>query len=63
MTEPVPSAAIRRRIRIPLRFADGYTATAVTFTGLADDQPHVALELRRPASGRVPLVRRAAERR
>ena len=37
MTGAVQAAAIRRRIRIPLRFADGYstTATAVTFTGLA----------------------------
>ena len=35
-----PAAAIRRRIRIPLRFADDYstTATIVSFTGLTDDQ-------------------------
>jgi GTP cyclohydrolase II len=63
VTKPVPSAAIRRRIRIPLRFADGYstTATAVTFTGLADAQQHVALELGRPATARPPLVRLHSE--
>ena len=51
MTGAVLAAAIRRRIRIPLRFADGYstTVTVVTFTGLADAQQHVALELGRPA--------------
>ena len=34
----LPAAAIRRRIRIPLRFADDDTTTAtiVSFTGLAD---------------------------
>ena len=38
MTRAVQAAAIRRRIRIPLRLADGYstTATAVSFTGLTD---------------------------
>ena len=59
MTEAVQAAAIRRRIRIPLLFADGYstTATAVTFTGLADAQQHVALEFGRPATALLPLVR------
>jgi hypothetical protein len=40
VTEAVQAAAIRRRIRIPLRFADGYstTATVVSFAGLADAQ-------------------------
>jgi GTP cyclohydrolase II len=44
--DPVQAAAIRRRIRIPLGFADGYstTATVVSFAGLADAQQHVALE-------------------
>ena len=48
VTEAVQAAGIRRRIRIPLRLADGYstTATVVTFTGLADAQQHVALEVR-----------------
>ena len=63
MTGAVQAAAIRRRIPIPLRFADGYstTATVVTFTGLADAQQHVALELGRPATARLPLVRLHSE--
>jgi GTP cyclohydrolase II len=63
VTSAVQAAAIRQRIRIPLRLADGYstTATAVTFTGLADAQQHVALELGRPAAARVPLVRLHSE--
>jgi GTP cyclohydrolase II len=57
------SAAIRRRIRLPLRFADGYTTTAtiVSFTGLNDAQQHVALELGQPAAAGVPLVRLHSE--
>ena len=56
-------AAIRRRIRIPLRLADDYstTATVVSFTGLTDAQQHVALELGRPAAARLPLVRLHSE--
>ena len=63
MTGAVQAAAIRRRIRIPLRFADGYstTATVVTFTGLADAQQHVALEFGRLAAARLPLVRLHSE--
>jgi GTP cyclohydrolase II len=63
VTEAVSGAAIRRRIRIPLRFADGYatTATVVSFTGLTDDLQHVALELGRPAAARPPLVRLHSE--
>jgi GTP cyclohydrolase II len=63
VTRAVQPAAIRRRIRIPLRFADGYstTATIVSFTGLADGQQHVALELGRPAEARPPLVRLHSE--
>jgi GTP cyclohydrolase II len=54
VTGAVQAAAIRRRIRIPLRFADGCstTATVLTFTDLADAQQHVALELGRPATAR-----------
>ena len=54
MTGAVKAAAIRRHIRIPLRLADGYSTTAmvVSFTGLADAQQHVALELGRPAAAR-----------
>src|SRR5580693_8380777 len=60
---PYPAAAIRRRIRMPLRLADGYTTTAtvVSFTGLTDAQQHVALELGRPAASRLPLVRLHSE--
>ena len=62
MTGAVRAAAIRRRIRIPLRFGDDYstTATAISFTGLADAQQHVALELGRPTA-RLPLVRLHSE--
>jgi GTP cyclohydrolase II len=63
VTGAVQAAAIRRRVRIPLRLADGYstTATIVAFTGLADAQQHVALELGRPAAARLPLVRLHSE--
>ena len=63
MTGAVKAAAIRRRIRVPLRFADGYstTATVVTFTDLSDARQHVALELGRPAAARLPLVRLHSE--
>ena len=57
------AAAIRRRIRIPLRFSDGYstTATVVSFNGLTDAQQHVALELGPPAAAGLPLVRLHSE--
>jgi GTP cyclohydrolase II len=63
VTGAVQAAAIRRRIRIPLRFADGYctTATVVSFTGLSDAQQHVALELGRPGAAGLPLVRLHSE--
>src|SRR5215471_20592281 len=63
VTGAVQAAAIRRRIRIPLRFADGYstTATVVSFTGLTDAQHHLALQLGQPASARLPLVRLHSE--
>jgi len=63
VTGPVQAAAIRRRVRIPLRLDDGYstTATIVTFTGLTDAQQHVALEFGRPAAARLPLVRLHSE--
>ncbi len=60
MTRP-PAAAVRRRVTLPLRFADGYAVTvrAISFTGLVDERHHVALELGRP--GAVPLVRPHSE--
>jgi GTP cyclohydrolase II len=63
VTGAVQAAAIRQRIRIPLRFADDYstTATVVSFTGLTDAQQHVALELGRPTAAGLPLVRLHSE--
>jgi GTP cyclohydrolase II len=63
MTGAGHGATIRRRIRIPLRFGDGYStiATIVSFTGLIDAQQHVALELGRPGSATMPLVRLHSE--
>jgi len=65
VTGAVQPVAVRRRIRIPLRFADGYatSATVVSFTGLADAQQHVALVLGRPAAAAdgLPLVRLHSE--
>jgi GTP cyclohydrolase II len=63
VTDAIPSAAIRRRIRIPLRFADDYstTATVMSFTGLTDAQQHVAFELGQPALVKLPLVRLHSE--
>lgn len=59
----VASARVRRRIRIPLQFADGYstTATAISFVGLVDRQEHLALELGPSVGGQVPLVRLHSE--
>jgi GTP cyclohydrolase II len=60
---PVPPASERTRVRVPLRFADGYAVTvdAVTFHGLADGQEHLALVLGDPSSWDVPLVRMHSE--
>ncbi|MBA4860884.1 GTP cyclohydrolase II [Streptomyces sp. PSKA54] len=56
-------ATVRSRVRIPLRFADGYavTAEAVTFHGLADGAEHVALVLGDPTGSDTPLVRLHSE--
>jgi GTP cyclohydrolase II len=63
VTGTVPGATIRRRIRIPLRFADGYSAIAaiVSFGGLTDGKQHVAFELGSPGAARLPLVRLHSE--
>ncbi len=60
MTAP-GSANIRTRVRIPLRFSDGFStvADAVTFHGLADSAEHVAMVFGDP--GPVPLVRMHSE--
>ncbi|MEV6616556.1 GTP cyclohydrolase II [Streptomyces sp. NPDC051051] len=56
-----PAATRRARVRVPLRFHDGYSVDAelVTFHGLADGQEHVAVVLGDP--GPVPLVRLHSE--
>ena len=58
-----PLATERTRVRIPLRFADGYsvTAEAVTFHGLADGREHLALVFGDPAEWDIPLVRMHSE--
>jgi GTP cyclohydrolase II len=80
-TSPVPlprtgrsgggPVAVRTQVTVPLRFADGYAATAdvVTFTGLADGKEHLLLGLgdwrraleRSSAGGPAPLVRPHSE--
>ncbi|RZB18254.1 GTP cyclohydrolase II [Streptomyces sp. F001] len=56
-----PAATPRARVRVPLRFHDGYSVDAelVTFHGLTDGQEHVAVVLGDP--GPVPLVRLHSE--
>ncbi|MFJ1731594.1 GTP cyclohydrolase II [Streptomyces sp. NPDC088254] len=56
-----PAATPRARVRVPLRFGDGYSVDAelVTFHGLADGREHVAVVLGDP--GPVPLVRLHSE--
>jgi GTP cyclohydrolase II len=63
MTISTPAATVRTRVRIPLRFADGYQVTteAITFHGLTDGAEHVALVLGDPAATRTPLVRLHSE--
>src|SRR3954454_5407178 len=65
------SAAVRRTVTVPLRFGDGYSATAqvMTFDGLSDGKEHLALGLgdwrralaKSAAGGRAPLVRPHSE--
>ncbi|MER6540576.1 GTP cyclohydrolase II [Streptomyces sp. 900105755] len=58
-----PAATQRARVRVPLRFNDGYSVNAelVTFHGLMDGQEHVAVVLGEPAPGTLPLVRLHSE--
>ena len=67
---PIPTATVRTQVLLPLRFGDGYTATAQVFSfdGLVDAQEHLAFGLGDRASalssdkpGRVPLVRPHSE--
>lgn len=67
----VPLAAERTRVRVPMRFADGFATTAdvVTFDGLVDGREHLLLGLgdwraameRADAGGGAPLVRPHSE--
>src|SRR3954452_25341453 len=52
----LPAATQRSRVRVPLRFGDGYRVDAelVTFHGLTDGQEHLAVVLGDP--GPTPLV-------
>jgi GTP cyclohydrolase II len=61
MRPPLPDAAVRRQVTVPLSFPDGYTTTArvITFTGLTDGREHLALGLGRATA--VPLVRPHSE--
>lgn len=58
-----PAATQRARVRVPLRFNDGYSVNSelVTFHGLTDGQEHVAVVLGDPAPGTLPLVRLHSE--
>ncbi|WP_328554682.1 MULTISPECIES: GTP cyclohydrolase II [unclassified Streptomyces] len=56
-----PTATVRTRVRVPLRFGDGYSVDGelVTFHGLEDDKEHLAVVLGEP--GANPLVRLHSE--
>lgn len=53
---PSPPAHVRTRVRVPLRFGDGFAVTAdlVTFDGLADGREHLAVALGTALDGRPP---------
>ncbi|WP_030663047.1 GTP cyclohydrolase II [Streptomyces cellulosae] len=63
MTTSTAAATVRTRVRVPLKFSDGYQVTAevITFHGLADGAEHVALVLGDPAAAATPLVRLHSE--
>ncbi|WFE40703.1 GTP cyclohydrolase II [Micromonospora sp. WMMD998] len=63
MDEPLPSATIRTRVTVPLRFPDGYVTTARvhTFHGLVDGREHLAFGLGEPGGAAPPLVRPHSE--
>ena len=69
MLTRLPTATIRTRVELPLRFADGYAADArvFTFEGLVDEREHLAFALGdrtvpHPADEpRVPLIRLHSE--
>ncbi|MGW6731910.1 GTP cyclohydrolase II [Streptomyces sp. NPDC055013] len=63
MPDTTAAATQRARVRVPLRFQDGYGVDAelVTFHGLSDGLEHVAVVLGDPAPGTTPLVRLHSE--
>jgi GTP cyclohydrolase II len=63
MPENLPVATVRTRVRVPLRFGDGYSVDAelVTFHGLTDGLEHLAIRLGDPDRAAVPLVRLHSE--
>jgi GTP cyclohydrolase II len=63
MSSSATPAGIRTRVRIPLRFPDGFAveAEAVTFHGLADGLEHLTFVLGDPSAAQVPLVRLHSE--
>jgi GTP cyclohydrolase II len=56
-------ATVRTRVRVPLRFPDGYETTAdvLTFHGLADGKEHLLLGLGGWEAAALPLVRPHSE--
>ncbi|MBY8876772.1 GTP cyclohydrolase II [Actinacidiphila acidipaludis] len=60
---PASAAGIRTKVRVPLRFPDGWgtTVDVFTFTGLADGKEHLALGIGDYATVDVPLVRPHSE--
>ena len=70
MPLPPPTATIRTQVSMPLRFADGFAATArvFSFDGLVDGQEHLAFGLgdrgaafTSAGGGSAPLVRLHSE--
>ncbi|MGC4892426.1 GTP cyclohydrolase II [Micromonospora sp. DT31] len=63
MEQTLPTATVRTRVTVPLRFPDGYTTTARvhTFHGLADGREHLAFGLGAYGTAETPLVRPHSE--
>lgn len=59
----LPAADVRTKVRVPLRFSDGWETVAdvFTFTGLVDGKEHLALGIGDYGNARVPLVRPHSE--
>jgi GTP cyclohydrolase II len=60
---PALTAGVRTKVRVPMRFPDGWgtTADVFTFTGLVDGKEHLALGVGDYANADVPLVRPHSE--